>query len=80
MSGRQVKVVIEADVSAYLAVLRRVSEQLEAAAPRFRASLARAARRAEHQARHHRTEEPTRSAMHAAYDRRRRARRARGRR
>lgn len=38
------------------------------------------AARNEHIARHHDQESPARSALHSAYDRRRRARRARGRR
>lgn len=66
---------IEHECSRLVEQIRTMSElfaRLERA-PQLRAFL----QRAEHRARHREHEHPARSAMHAAYDRRRRARRRR---
>ena len=71
MSERKIVVRVKVDVSRFIAELRRASEAVN----RWGLHLMLL-----HAYQHHCPEEPVRSAMHAAYDRRRRARRARGRR
>lgn len=67
----QTHVVLKLDTSRFEAAMRR------AAAAASRLSLAFATPAMRHQLRHHHLETPARSAMHTAYDRRRRARRRR---
>lgn len=76
--GRRVTLTIRADASSYLAVARdhgpawdRLLELQAALARQLEGSALL------HHARHHMPEEPRISAMHTAYDRRRRARRRR---
>lgn len=76
-SSATVKVQLQVDVSGYLSAMREASEAATSFA-RLSARLS-AARAAAHQRRHHHPETPEATRLHAAYDRRRRARRRRNR-
>ncbi|GAB7004389.1 hypothetical protein JCM18899A_18620 [Nocardioides sp. AN3] len=69
MSERRVSVTLKLDTTAFTNAMRKVAAALQ------RLSLAFQTAEQRHRLRHHRREVPQISAMHAAYDRRRRARR-----
>lgn len=71
---RHVRVTLRVDTDRFVAALRRASASMPPARWRWLYAAL------EHGARHHRREHPARSVMHAAYDRRRQARRRKGRR